>query len=61
MINHQLPIVETEACQMDSESVSTLSYIFCQGEHFDIFMELYAWFMAELPDLDRIRDFRDEV
>ncbi|WP_020605373.1 hypothetical protein [Spirosoma spitsbergense] len=61
MINQHVPIVDLEACQMDSESLSTLSHIFCQGEQFGSFSGLYTWFMAGLPDSDKIREFWDEV
>jgi hypothetical protein len=61
MINQHVPLVDLPACQMDAESVSTLSHIFCQGERFDSFTGLYCAFMAGLPDSDKIGEFWDEV
>jgi hypothetical protein len=61
MINSHTPLVDLEACQMDAESVNTLSYIFCQEKQFESFTGLYTWFMAGLPDSDKIGEFWDEV
>lgn len=61
MTNEHIRIVGLPASQMDAESVATLSYIFCQGEQFDSFMGLYTWFMAGLPEPDKIGEFWDEV
>lgn len=61
MIIEHIPIVELPACQMDREGLDTLSYIFCENKPFERFTELYAWFMAGLPEPGRVREFWEEV
>ncbi len=61
MTLEHLPILDLPACQMDSDALDTLSYIFCENKPFTRFVELYTWFMAELPSENRVKEFWEEV
>ena len=61
-MNYQhVPIVDLPAYQMDGESVSTLSYLFCSNVAFNSFAELLTYFMVGLPEKEQVREFWDEV
>lgn len=44
MTYYQIPIVELPVCQMDMESLDTLSHVFCEGKPF-------TRFLASLPKI----------
>ncbi|WP_040006168.1 hypothetical protein [Fibrisoma limi] len=49
------------ASQMDTDALSVLSYIFCDNIRFDRFVELWAYFMAGMPDSEQVKEFWEEV
>ena len=61
-MNYQhVPIVDLPTCQMDSEALSTLNYVFCGNIVFTSFAELLTYFMAGLPEPKKVTAFLDEV
>ncbi|MCY7360265.1 MAG: hypothetical protein LH609_22985 [Rudanella sp.] len=57
----QIPDVNLLTVEMDTDSLNTLSYVFCENKPFTRFVELYTWFLAGLPGQKRIGEFWEEV
>lgn len=57
----QLPNVNLLTVEIEQDSLDTLSYIFCENKPFARFVELYTWFMAGLPEPERVREFWEVV
>lgn len=61
MTLEHIPILDLPACQINSDALDTLSYNFCEGKPFARFVDFYTWFLAGLPEPERIREFWEEV